>query len=228
MSQPFATGIAEQAYRRTVFLALEVIDAVTLERRSRGLRVVAEGFESSPIVNAGGLFVWRTEDPTRLRRIVVDPGSLPYAPLAIPAAEVRLPITRVELPPRIDYPFAAGITGLRACLIEERVASPQQPVPVADASVRLRWLDDDQGWRDAPTVSRTDARGSFAAIVRFSGGQAPLVSNGSIRVRLFASRAGGAERHSGDLDLPLGRVADPSTSTQGADALTFAWDELRL
>jgi hypothetical protein len=218
----------EQAYQRQVLFALELLDAVTLSRVSQGVTVAAEGLQRAPIVSAGGLFVWLREDIGPLRRVTVDPGVLPYERLALDAAEIQRPLTTRELAPRTTYPFAAGLTGLLGTVIEERVAPPGRPVPIADAEIRLRWLDEDGAWQDAPTVSHTGSNGDFVAIVRRARSQdpPPAVVPPALTVRVRVRR-GPNERTSGNLLLPQGRVADPSTFASGPDALTFAWDELQ-
>jgi hypothetical protein len=223
-------SFGEQAYLRRALFALEVLDAVTLERVTRGLKVVAEGLRGTPVVNASGIFVWLEEDTAALRRVTVDPGILPFEGAELAPDEVRpRQLNTVVLSPRVSYPFSGGITGLRGTLIEERLPSPQRPVPVPNAAVQLRWLDEDgTTWRDAPTVSHTDEHGDFAAIVRLAPTQVPRVdAEGAMTVRLRARRPAPEERGSGDLRLLQGRVADPPTFPQGRDALTFAWDELQ-
>jgi hypothetical protein len=229
MTRPFEVRLLEQAYLRKVLFAVEVLDAVTLARVSQGLEVVADGLRGSPIVNAGGMFVWLDEDFAPLRTLSVIPGLLPYERVDLPAGQVKRPLTTIELSPRVGYPFAPGITGLRGTLIEERVASGERPVPVSGAEVRLRWLDDDVDatWRDAPTVSRTDVHGDFAAILRLPPKDVPKLDAGALTVRVRVRRPDSNERGSDNLRLPQGRVADPSTFASGPDALIFAWDELQ-
>ena len=42
--------------------------------------------------------------------------------------------------------------------------------------MRLRWLDDDGvTWRDAPTTSRTNARGDFVSMLRLGADRRPAV-----------------------------------------------------
>ena len=224
MTRPFEVSLPiEQGYVRNALFGIELLDAVTLERVSAGVRVVAEGLQGKPVTNTSGVFAWLREDLTNLQKVTIDPGVLPYERVELTPAQIQLPITRVELPPRLDYPFAAGITGLRGVLIEERVV-PQ--VPVRDAEVHLRWLDENGVWRDAPTVSRTDTRGGdFTAVLRLSPSDVPQVVSGAVTVRLHARR-GANEGESTDLKLPQGRIADPSFFAQGPNALIFAWDEL--
>lgn len=217
MTRPFEVSLpSEPGYTRTALFGIELLDAVTLERVSQGVKVVAEGLRGKPFTNNSGIFVWPQEDFDRLRKVTIDPGVLPYQGVELAPAEVERPVMRVELSPRLDYPFAAGVTGIRGALIEERVVPA---VPVLDAEVRLRWLDEDSAWRDAPAASRTNGKGGgFAATIRFSPADAPLLdAGGALTVRLRALR-NGDERESADLKLPQGRIAD---------ALLFAWDELQ-
>jgi hypothetical protein len=213
----------EEAYVRRADFGIELLDAVTLERVSQGVQVDAVGLQRKPIVNASGLFVWLRETGGPLQKVVIDPLLLPYERVELTPAQMTPPLTVVELPPRADYPFAAGITGMRGALIEERAVPP---VPVRDAAVHLRWLDDNDAWRDAPAVSHTDQHGGFAAALRLAPGDVPkLDAKGALTVRLHARR-GTEEKESKDRILPQGRVADPSTFPQGASALVFAWNEL--
>ena len=234
MSSPFPVHVPlEKGRWRKVLFAVEVLDAVTLERLSEGLEVEADGLRGKPRRNVGGVFVWLDEDLTPLRKVTVDPQRLPYEPVELPRAALKLPpeTNVVELPPRTDYPFTAGITGMRGALFETRPAPPSPPTPVAGAEVRLRWLDEDgTTWRDAPTAATArkerGKEGDFVAFVRFAPGDAPkLDAKSALSVRVVATR-GGATRTSAALALPLGHVADPSTYEPGADALLFAWDEL--
>jgi hypothetical protein len=231
VSRPFEIHEPERAFRRRGLFAVELLDPVTLERVTAGVRVVAEGLEGAPLVNSSGLFVWLDEDVTQLRNLSIDPRTLPYDGLELQPAELNLPpsstpaVTTIELPPRVDYPFSAGATAMRGTLVEEIVAPPQAPTPVANARIHLRWLDDDgTTWHDAPTISRTNAHGNFAAVLRIAPADLPQIdSNGALTVRLRASREGSGERGSADFKLLQGRVADPTT----LNAFTFAWDDLQ-
>jgi hypothetical protein len=223
MSRPFDVKLPlETAYQRLVLFAIELLDAVTLSRISNGVKVVADGLEGKPTVNASGLFVWLKEDNANLRTISIDPGQLPYESLELTAAEVTTPLTTVQLQPRADYAFAAGVTGLRGTLIEDRTSTPV--VPVSDAEVHLRWLDDNGVWQDAPTISHTDKkRGDFVSILRLNPTEVPDIDpGGNVTVRLRARRDSN-ERTSADFKLLQGRVMEPSTTNR----LTFAWDELQ-
>ena len=230
MSQRFAVQLpVEEAYNRRVLFGIELLDAVTLTRVSEGVKVVADGLRGKPIVNSSGMFVWLEEEINNLRKISIDTGNLPYERLELEPAKLNLPpvkpsFTTIELQPKVGYSFARGITGLRGTLIEERVNPPRPSVPVRNAAVRLQWLDNDNNWRIAPTISHTDPkRGDFVSILRLSPSEVPHLENGEVTVRLLASRDGGLERRSDNFRLPQGRVTDPSTSSP----LIFAWDELQ-
>lgn len=229
MSRPFEVKIPlEQAYLRSVLFAVELFDAVTLSRISKGVEVIADGLKGAPIVNASGYFVWQKEDIGPLRGLSIDPGILPYESVNVPVDKLKIPpvvppLTTIELPPRVDYVFAVGTTGVRGTLIEERVLPP---VPVQDANVHLQWLDEDGlTWHDAPTVSHTNAKGDFVSILRLGSTEVPSLDvQGELTVRLHAERSAGNERHSVDLKIVPGRVVDPSILNE----LKLAWDEMQL
>ena len=229
MTRPFDVGLPlELAFRRDGRFAIELLDPVTLERVFDGVRVSADGLRrSTPYINTSGMFVWLNEDVTRLQKIAIDPRALPYDTLELLPAQLNLSasssrVTTIELPPRTDYPFSAGTTAARGTLLEDR-STP--PVPVQDAGIHLRWLDDDGvTWRDASTVSRTNARGDFAAVLRLAPADTPRIdAHGALTIRVHARRANGRERTSADLQIAQGRVADPSTTS----ALTLAWDDMQ-
>jgi hypothetical protein len=220
MNRPFEVYTSkDKIARRRVLFALELLDAVTLDRVSQGVKVKAQGLQGKPIVNAGGLFVWLDEDINKLESISIDPRMLPYEEVKLEGAQLQLPLTSIELPPRVDYPFTVGITGLRGTLVEDRYRSE----PVQDAEVRLRWLDQDGDWHDAPTRSHTTAKGGdFVAILRLAPSDDPQIdTTGKLTVRLRAKR-GDDERGSADLPILQGRVASPSITNR----FVFAWDEL--
>jgi len=215
----------DEAYVRNALFGIELLDAVTLNRVSGGVKVTAEGLHAKePVVSAGGVFAWFREDFTRLQKVTIDPELLPYEKVELQPAQLQTGLNVVELLPRLDYPFAAGITGLRGLLIEERVM-PREPVPNAEA--HLRWLDENGVWRDAPSQVHTQKKGDFVAFLRLAPADVPQIDLGGIVTVRLRARRGAAERESTDLKLPQGRIADPSTFAQGPNALIFAWDELQ-
>ena len=209
----------EHAYTRRMLFAADVRDGATLARISDGLKVTATGLTGTPIVNADGFFVWLEEGNLQPQRVKIDPGTLPYENIDVPAPIPPARLVRIELTPRCDYEFAIGITGLRGTLIEHRLGSR---VPATDAEIWLRWIDDTANgttWLEAPTHSHTNSQGDFAAILRFLPTQIPrLDAAGGIRVRLAARRPA-ATLASPEFSLPLGRVA--------SGLQPFAWDEFQ-
>lgn len=217
---------------RRVSFAVELLDAVTLDRVSRGVTVIAQGLQRKPILNAGGLFVWLNADTDDVQGVLIDPGVLPYEAIERSRAQLNLehdtaqgrwPLTSIELAPRVDYPFGVGVTGLRGTLLEGH----SRPEPVPQAEVQLRWVDQDGNWHDAPTTSHTTAEsatsqgGDFVTILRLPPSAQPLMNAGSLTVRLRVKR-GENQRDSGDLSVLPGRVTTPSIQNPSV----FAWDQL--
>ena len=180
----------EIAYHRRVLFALELLDAITLERVYQGVSVVAEGLHGKPVLNSGGLFVWLQEDFARLRRLVIEPGLRPYQRVELLPAQVTRPLTRVELTPSTAYPFATGMTGVRGTLAESRPLADQEVEPVGRAEVRLMWLDQDGAWQEGRVISRTDQRsGDFASMVRLTAADRPdLDESGLMTMRVRVAR----------------------------------------
>ena len=73
-----------------------------------------------------GFFVWLREDFEQLKKLVINPGRLPYESVERAKADVQQPLTSIELSPLPDYPFPSGITGLLGTLLEERPPRPRQ------------------------------------------------------------------------------------------------------
>lgn len=212
---------SELAYTRRMFLAVELLDAVTLTRVSDGVKVEAEGLKGKPIINGSGCYVWLEEESQTVEKITVDPGRLPYETVELDGAEITRPLTTIQLQPRVGYEFVPGITGLRGTLIEGRFGPVE---PVRDGEVRLLWRDDLGVWQDdVRTKSRTDKdSGDFVSVLRLGPNEKPDVdANGEVTVQLHVRR-GAQSRTSVDLKLLQGRVTDPTTS----NPLKFAWDEM--
>lgn len=218
MSRPFDVRLPlEQAYVREAMLAVELLDAVSLERVSQGVQVTAVGLAGSPIVNFSGLFVWLKQPTTDFEKLVIEPGSRPFERMEIPAAQVQRPLHRVELKPLANYPFTPGITAIRGSLYEKQVLLGQEPEPIPAATIRLEWLHEDNvTWIPAPATAVSNAAGDFTSILRLAPAEVPAIdAQGKMSIRLFAQRSAGGERHH-ELQIPHGRVADEA----------FAWDEM--
>jgi hypothetical protein len=126
---------------------------------------------------------------------------------------------RIELLPSTAYPFAPGITAYRGAFVVNNTDDP--PVGLADAQVQLQWIDDSQAgevWVDAPTASRTDAKGDFVALVRLGPNQiARADAQHRMRVRVVATSAG-TTRVTPELQIPFSRLTDAQSS--------FVWSAL--
>ena len=145
----------ERAYARTVLLAVEVIDATTLAPVREGIAVSGPGLVAKPIVNASGFYVWLDQGGNRRpAQIVVDSLTAPYlgATQQVPPAPSRF--VRMELAPTASYPFGSGVTAVRGTLAQ-RSTGPR--MPVSDADVWLRWIDD-----AAPGTTWVDVAGAIA------------------------------------------------------------------
>jgi hypothetical protein len=191
MARPFEVHEPlERAWTRKGALAVEVLDAVTLQRMSQGIRVEAKGLRSRMVRNHGGLFVWRQDDLANFGGVSIDPGVLPFAGVEIAPADVTLPIHTVALQPRANYPFEPGTTAIRGALVETIPPLGVAPVPIPGAVIRLEWLDDDgTTWHALPNRVVTDTRGQFAAFVPFLPTDLPqLDATGALTLRLFANR----------------------------------------
>lgn len=213
-------GEYELGYQRQVYLAVQLLDAVTLTPIREGVEVSAEGLRSKPIINASGYFVWLREENGVATKVMVDPKGLPYEKPEL--VNATFPVTTIELQPRVVYEFAAGVTGLRGTLIERRTTPV---VPVGDAEVRLSWLVEHTSdrWEQSPTRSRTEPdSGDFVSVLRLQDGDNPKIDADELTVRLLVRR-GGLSRQSANFNLPQGRVTNRSM----AGPLTFAWGDLQ-
>jgi hypothetical protein len=219
MSNAFPIHLpTELAYARKVLFAAEVIDAVTLDPVTRGIEVTATGLARKPIVNHGGFFVFLEEAGAQPQQVVVTAANAPYESITVAAPQLPARRVRIELVPRYDYPFAPGITAMRGSVIESATGNR---VAIADAETWLQWIDDTAGgtvWVDAPTHSRSNTQGDFAAILRLLPNQVPRPNaSGGLQVRLRVRREV-ITRTSSEFSIPQGRVADALPP--------FAWDEL--
>jgi hypothetical protein len=219
MSRPFEVHLPlERAYTRYAMLAVELLDAVTLERVTQGVTITAKGLMGKPIINHGGLFVWLKEDAGNFEKLLIDPRMLPYQSAEVPVAQVQRPLHVVELSPLANYPFSPGITAIRGSLVLSVPPPGLAPVAIVGAAIRLEWLDDDGvTWHAGATTTATNGSGDFTTILRLAPADVPrLDSQGQTTVKLYAKRSTGEEKHK-EFQLKQGRVADK----------TFAWDQMQ-
>jgi len=179
--------VPSEIVQRKVLLALEVVDAVTRQRLTHGLRVIAYGLAGQPIINLSDRFVWLQEGNSWPEEIRVDPQSLPFLP-PLPLRPARPsgalpPCIPVILAPNAAYPFPDGVLALRGALKES--AAPDAAV-IHPARLELKWrYDEGEPWRSGST-SNTDLRGSFALFARTSGSS--LRADGLVSVRIDVMR----------------------------------------
>lgn len=214
--------VVETSRERNVLFAVELLDAVTLERVNQGITVDAQGLRRKPVPNSGGVFVWikqaPQEDMTALRFLAIDTGELPFQSITLPSSQVQASqLTTITLAPRVSYPFQAGVMGVRGTFIESNFGTRRA---VLDASVRLQWIDQSNNWIDSPPVSNTGVdKGDFVALLRLLPSDRPdMNTDGTVPVRLQADRPTAITRYSPPFNLTPGRLSDP---------VQFAWDELQ-
>jgi hypothetical protein len=216
----------EAAFVRTVLLAVELLDPVTLEPVARGVRVSATGLARQPLSSASGRLVWLEEGTRRPARVLVDPGGLPYdaedvAAPALPPDISQVPeagrLLRVWLRPTRGYPFPDGVTLVRGRIDEK----PGMAGAVLDAEVWLEWQDETTGeWRNQRTRSFTRTRrgGEFAAFLRPAPAPRPALGNdGLMPARLGVAR-GGAVLYTPQFSLREGRALE--------QFMRLVWSEL--
>jgi len=213
MPDRFPVGVPlDAAWTRRMLCAAEIVDAVTLEPVTTGIKVRADGLELEPQVNRSGFHYWLEEGGAQPQRIFVEALDTPYADgEAAPPVPPRKSV-RIELVPRASYPFPPGATALRGTLLVSRFGTPEA---VSGASVTLQWSD--TGWIDAPTTVTTDDRGDFAAPLRLAPKDEPRLVDGEIAVRLRVEREG-ATRTTDEISMPAGKVTPA--------AQPFIWDDL--
>ncbi len=230
MTGPFAIRKPpELAYTREAMLAVELLDAVTLERVTQGVDVTAKGIAGKPVVNFSGLYVWPRQDATNFAGLIIEPRAAPFERIELAAAQVTQPIHSQQLYPLPSYPFAPGNTAIRGRLVESDSMPPEVArVPITGATMLFEWLDDDgTTWHRWQSPRITAASGDFVAMVRFARGQQHANgsppkpdeprrdADGNLSVRLTATRPNGTQKQK-TYPLPQGRVTDK----------TFAWDAL--
>ena len=222
---------------RSVNVAVELWDPVTLLPVFEGLKVSLTGRDDKPIVNRSGRFVWIGREDEWPAALSVDAGLQPFQsfvdrdlvafrPAGWPAVKPQERLIRVALAPRSTYSFPDGINVIRGTLLDAST-------PIAGAQIWMEWWDlGISDWRAADVTQRaiTDDRGQFAAFTRIPPGTTvePDVVNGALKARLTVIRAG-ETRHTADdfsfLEDPAsaGRIPD---SEMLSNWLTLDWAAL--
>ncbi|HMN44669.1 MAG TPA: hypothetical protein PKE27_08860 [Povalibacter sp.] len=185
---------------REVAVAVELLDPVSQQRVSQDVKVTLGGRVDQPYISASRRFVWLGNFAAWPPSISVDPGKLPFAPIAnqpLAAAPAGWPSVspekrriRVTLTPSANYPFDEGVTALSGYLFEKSAQDPNVRVPIANAEVWFQWAVGASWLPATPPRVRTDARGEFGLFARIahSAGQEPDVLRGLLKVKLFVKR----------------------------------------
>lgn len=207
----------EIAFEHNVLFGIELIDAVTNQRVSQGITVTAQGLRGTPYVTRSGFFVWRKEPAESPIEIAIDPGRRPFQRIESRSVDWNdlnksRPIESIQLSPKIEYPFEAGVTGLIGTVVRENE-------PVIGARVRLQWFSSNSAWIDSPVESKTDRNGDFAAVLRTQS-NVPSSETGEpefeedtpdlIKTRLVVRE--GDSSHEFTNSIPFGRMTRPTPS----------------
>ena len=236
---------------REVAVAVELLDPVTQQRVSQGLKVTLAGRPDEPYISPSRRFVWLGNAGGPWPAAVsVDPGKLPFAPIALQplgAAPLNWPDVdpekrriRVTLTPTSLYPYDEGVTAITGYLYRKVPPNGvRQAIP--DAEVWFQWADAGANWRPAtPPRVKTDARGEFGLFARIPQvtGQEPDIVRGLIKVRVFVKNGAVTKSTPANfrfIDPPLlsitppyppvsdGRVVNGAALVPG---VAFDWDAL--
>lgn len=146
--------------RRRVLFAVGLVDPLTGEFVSSGMRVSVDGLLRQPIVNRTGYFVWLVEGDARPSEVRVVPDGAPYESETVPVGTLPPPPPEdpslppppedpptnpddvpkrhlhIFLRPTAAYPFPDGAIIVRGKLRE--TDAPDAPV-VTDARIGLDW-----------------------------------------------------------------------------------------
>jgi hypothetical protein len=211
--------------RRRVLFAVGLIDPLTGQLVSSGMKVSLDELLRRPIVNRSGYFVWLVEGDARPSTVTVVPAGAPYeretvavGPLPAPPPEdPSLPIDPADAPkrrlhiflrPTGAYPFPDGAIVVRGKLTE---TAAQNAPAVKNARIGLEWKAESQqntnapavaNWKRSPAAAATSDRGEFAAALALPPGARPeKTATKTIALRLRCDRAG-VVRVGGEFALP--------------------------
>jgi hypothetical protein len=191
--------------RRRVLFAVGLVDPLTGQFISSGIKVSVDGLVRPPIVNRTGYFVWLVEGDARPSKVTVTPDGAPYEHETVavgtlpppPPEDPSLPINPDDAPnrrlhiylrPTGAYPFPDGAIIVRGKLRE--TAAPNAPV-VTDARIGLDWKSDTADWIPSPAAAATSEHGEFAAALALApGAKLEKPDNKTIGLRVRCERAG--------------------------------------
>jgi hypothetical protein len=216
----FITTNVEQAFERQAIFGLELIDAVTLDRVYKGIRVTTRGLLNDPMLNSSGVFFWLGERK----------NHRPFEPLIIPPivldGTARPMLHRVELAPRPDYPIPSGTMGLMDRLVED--ANAAQVIPVVNAQITLQFFEAIQPtgsvkWHDSRVVTHTNSNGDFVSIWRAKkeDEMKDVMPDPNVSLRIQVQRDG-LTRSSQPWEQPFGEFRFPKPDAKQK----FAWNSM--
>jgi hypothetical protein len=227
----FITTNVEQAFERQAIFGLELIDAVTLDRVYKGIRVTARGLPKDPKLNSSGVYFWLGERKNQIiESISIDPVDRPFEPLIIPPivldGTARPILHRVELAPRPDYPIPSGTMGLMDRLVED--ANAAQVIPVVNAQITLQFFEAIQPtgsvkWHDSRVVTHTNSNGDFVSIWRAKkeDEMKDVMPEPNVSLRIQVQRDG-LTRSSQPWEQPFGEFRFPKPDAKQK----FAWNSM--
>jgi hypothetical protein len=199
--------------RRRVLFAVGLVDPLTGEFISSGIKVSVDGLVRRPIVNRTGYFVWLVEGDARPSEVTVIPDGAPYERETVavdtlpppPPEDPSLPIDRKDEPqrrlhiflrPTAAYPFPDGAIIVRGKLRE--TDAPNAP-GVTDARIGLDWnaeppptttlATEVAHWISSPAAAATSEHGEFTVALALPPGAKPAHKT-TFGLRLRCERAG--------------------------------------
>jgi hypothetical protein len=209
---------------REVAVAVELLDPVTQQRVSQGLKVTLGGRADSPYISPTRRFVWLGNAAAPWpATISVDPGKLPFAPIAnqpLAAAPANWPHVdpearriRVTLTPTALYPYEEGVTAITGYLYR-KIPPNGTKQGISGAEVWFQWAAGASWFPGTPPRVKTDARGEFGLFARIPQvtGQDLDVLRGLLKVRVFVKNGALTKSTSASfrfIDPPLLSITPP-------------------
>jgi hypothetical protein len=193
----FITIVPSHPDRRSVRLAVAVIDAATGAQLVEGVEVKASGLEGRAVTNPSGFFVLLDEPGRPTGEITVSaPGQpfMPVGPVMPPPGHDRREALRIPLLPSRAYPVRTGVLAARGRVLE--ASAPLRGVTVLAETLTDGPRRSGRVWTALPFNAETDSAGEYLRLLPLPA-QA-FVANGSApptaRLRLRFRRGEGKIR----------------------------------
>jgi hypothetical protein len=237
--------------RRRVLFAVGLVDPLSGEFVSSGMRVSVDGLIRRPIVNRTGYFVWLVEGDARPSEVSVIPDGAPYERETVavgtlpepPPDDPSLPIDpklepqrrlHIFLRPSAAYPFPDGAIVVRGILRE--TDAPDAP-GVTDARIGLDWNAEPppstalavevEHWIASPAAAATGGHGEFTVALTLPPGAKPAHKT-TFGLRLRCERAGNV-LVGDEIVLPSGAQGPITASDRNSYFFNdpVAWNQLK-